>query len=96
MGDGGRPDPGVVGRGHRPALVADDRAPGGFELKVTALETVQIAPEYPIGKKDHGPDFLLNHRHLWLRSRRQHAIMRVRSERQPGDPRLLLHAAATP
>ncbi len=61
-------------------LVADDRAPGGFELKVSALKIVQIAPEYPIGKKDHGPDFLLNHRHLWLRSRRQHAIMRVRSE----------------
>jgi asparaginyl-tRNA synthetase len=61
-------------------LEADERAPGGYELKVTGLETVQIAPEYPIGKKDHGPDFLLNHRHLWLRSRRQHAIMRVRSE----------------
>jgi asparaginyl-tRNA synthetase len=61
-------------------LVADERAPGGYELKVSAIETVQIAPEYPIGKKDHGPDFLLNHRHLWLRSRRQHAIMRVRSE----------------
>jgi asparaginyl-tRNA synthetase len=61
-------------------LVADDRAPGGFELKVVALQPIQIAPEYPIGKKDHGPDFLLNHRHLWLRSRRQHAILRVRSE----------------
>jgi asparaginyl-tRNA synthetase len=61
-------------------LVADDRAPGGFELKVVGLRPIQIAPEYPIGKKDHGPDFLLNHRHLWLRSRRQHAILRVRSE----------------
>jgi asparaginyl-tRNA synthetase len=61
-------------------LVADDRAPGGYELKVTALEVVHISPEYPIGKKDHGPDFLLNHRHLWLRSKRQHAMMRVRSE----------------
>jgi asparaginyl-tRNA synthetase len=61
-------------------LVADDRAPGGFELKVVGLQPIQIAPEYPIGKKDHGPDFLLNHRHLWLRSRRQHAILRVRSE----------------
>ena len=60
-------------------LVADDRAPGGYELKVTALEVVHISPEYPIGKKDHGPDFLLNHRHLWLRSKRQHAMMRVRS-----------------
>jgi asparaginyl-tRNA synthetase len=61
-------------------LVADDRAPGGFELKVVGLRPIQIAPEYPIGKKDHGPDFLLNNRHLWLRSRRQHAILRVRSE----------------
>jgi len=61
-------------------LAADDRAPGGFELKVTGIETIQIAPEFPIGKKDHGPDFLLNHRHLWLRSKRQHAMMRVRSE----------------
>jgi len=61
-------------------LVADDRAPGGYELKVSTIEAIQVAPEYPIGKKDHGPDFLLNHRHLWLRSRRQHAIMRVRSE----------------
>jgi asparaginyl-tRNA synthetase len=61
-------------------VAADERAPGGFELKVSGLEVVHIAPEFPIGKKDHGPDFLLNHRHLWLRSKRQHAIMRVRSE----------------
>ena len=61
-------------------LTADERAPGGYELKVTALEAVQIAPEFPIGKKEHGPDFLLNNRHLWLRSKRQHAMMRVRSE----------------
>jgi asparaginyl-tRNA synthetase len=61
-------------------LVADDRAPGGYELKVSGLTPIHIAPEFPIGKKDHGPDFLLNHRHLWLRSKRQHAIMRVRNE----------------
>ncbi len=61
-------------------LVADDRAPGGFELKVTALEPVQISPEFPIGKKEHGIDFLFDHRHLWLRSKRQHAVLRVRSE----------------
>jgi asparaginyl-tRNA synthetase len=61
-------------------LVADDRAPGGYELKTTAVEPIHISPEFPIGKKDHGPDFLLNHRHLWLRSKRQHAMMRVRSE----------------
>jgi len=61
-------------------VAEDERAPGGFELKVSDLEIIQIAPEFPIGKKDHGPDFLLNRRHLWLRSKRQHAIMRVRSE----------------
>jgi asparaginyl-tRNA synthetase len=61
-------------------VAVDERAPGGYELKVSAIRPVQISPEYPIGKKDHGVDFLLNHRHLWLRSRRQHAIMRVRSE----------------
>ncbi|MCK5376528.1 MAG: asparagine--tRNA ligase, partial [Acidobacteria bacterium] len=43
-------------------VVADERAPGGFELKVSALKALQIAPEFPIGKKDHGPDFLLNNR----------------------------------
>jgi len=59
---------------------ADDRAPGGFELKVTDITPIQIAPEYPLGKKEHGVDFLLGQRHLWLRSRRPHAMMRVRSE----------------
>jgi len=63
-------------------LVADERAPGGYELKVDQLKILDISPEFPIGKKDHGVDFLLNHRHLWLRSKRQHAIMRVRSEAQ--------------
>jgi asparaginyl-tRNA synthetase len=61
-------------------IAVDERAPGGFELKVSDIEIVHVSPEFPIGKKDHGPDFLLNHRHLWLRSKRQHAIMRVRSE----------------
>ncbi len=61
-------------------LRAEERAPGGYELKIEQIEIVQIAPEFPIGKKDHGPDFLLNHRHLWLRSKRQHAVMRVRSQ----------------
>jgi len=63
-------------------LVADERAPGGYELKVDGLKILQLSPEFPIGKKEHGVDFLLNHRHLWLRSKRQHAIMRVRSEAQ--------------
>ncbi len=59
---------------------AEERAPGGFELKVSGIVPVHVGPEYPLGKKDHGPDFLLGHRHLWLRSKRQHAMMRVRSE----------------
>jgi asparaginyl-tRNA synthetase len=58
----------------------DARAPGGVELEVSDLGVVQLVPDYPITPKEHGPDFLLNHRHLWLRSRRQHAIMRVRNE----------------
>jgi len=61
-------------------LVPDQRAPGGFELQVEDIRILQLSPEFPIGKKDHGVDFLLNHRHLWLRSKRQHAIMRIRSE----------------
>ncbi len=61
-------------------VAEESRAPGGHELKVTDIRPVQLAPEYPQGKKDHGVDFLLNHRHLWLRSRRPHAILRVRSE----------------
>ena len=58
---------------------ADQRAPGGYELTVTDVEPVQIAQEYPITPKEHGVDFLMDRRHLWLRSSRQHAIMRVRS-----------------
>ncbi len=49
-----------------------------FELQVRGLEVIQLAQEYPIGKKEHGPEFLLDHRHLWLRSKRQWAIQRVR------------------
>ncbi|HEX7049121.1 MAG TPA: asparagine--tRNA ligase [Longimicrobiales bacterium] len=58
----------------------DARAPGGFELTVHDLEVVAISEEYPIQPKEHGVDFLLDHRHLWLRSRQQHAILRVRAE----------------
>jgi asparaginyl-tRNA synthetase len=58
----------------------DPRSPGGVELEVTDLGIVSLCPEYPITPKEHGPDFLLNNRHLWLRSKRQHAIMRVRNE----------------
>jgi asparaginyl-tRNA synthetase len=51
---------------------------GEFELAVTGLEILQSAHEYPITPKEHGTDFLMDHRHLWLRSKRQHAILRVR------------------
>jgi asparaginyl-tRNA synthetase len=58
---------------------ADKRAPGGYELSVKALEVIQNAQDYPITPKEHGVDFLMNHRHLWLRSSRQHAILRIRA-----------------
>lgn len=54
------------------------RSPGGYELHAERIEIVHKAEEFPIGKKEHGPDFLLANRHLWLRSSRQIAIMRVR------------------
>ncbi|MFQ5653892.1 MAG: asparagine--tRNA ligase [Planctomycetota bacterium] len=59
---------------------ADARAPGGFELEISAFRVGSVADEYPISKKEHGPDFLLSHRHLWLRSRKQVALLRIRDE----------------
>ena len=59
---------------------ADARAPLGYELGVTHIELVHEAAEYPITPKEHGVAFLLDHRHLWVRSARQHAILRIRSE----------------
>jgi asparaginyl-tRNA synthetase len=56
----------------------DERAPGGFELEVSNVSIISIAKEYPITPKEHGIEFLADRRHLWLRSSRQHAIMRVR------------------
>lgn len=58
----------------------DPRAPGGHELEISHIQAVQIAQGYPITPKEHGTAFLMDHRHLWLRSSRQHAILRVRSE----------------
>jgi len=52
---------------------------GVFELQVSDVNIVQVADEYPIGKKDHGPDFLLDHRHLWLRTPKQWAIQKIRN-----------------
>lgn len=59
---------------------ADERAPGGFEMDISGLEIVQVAQEYPITPKEHGIEFLMDHRHLWLRSKRQHAVLKVRAE----------------
>jgi len=59
---------------------ADARAPGGVELAVTDLVVIGASPEFPITPKEHGTAFLFEHRHLWLRSRRQVAIARVRHE----------------
>jgi len=62
---------------------AEPRAPGGYEMDLEAIEVFDRVPEsdpYPITPKEHGVDFLMDHRHLWLRSRRQHAILRVRHE----------------
>ncbi|MDP2471752.1 MAG: asparagine--tRNA ligase [Candidatus Palauibacterales bacterium] len=58
----------------------DDRAPGGYEITASEIELVGGSEEYPIQPKEHGVDFLLNRRHLWLRHARQTAIMRVRDE----------------
>jgi asparaginyl-tRNA synthetase len=74
----------LKGLGQESALIlrgtvrADERAPGGYELDVTHAEVVQAAHDYPITLKEHGTEFLMDHRHLWLRSRRQHAILKVR------------------
>jgi asparaginyl-tRNA synthetase len=62
---------------------ADKRAPGGYELDVNNVQVVQRVPDsdpYPISLKEHGVDFLMEHRHLWVRSPRQAAILRVRAE----------------
>src|SRR5215467_1215772 len=59
----------------------DERAPGGYEMDVEGIQTVQRVPEsdpYPITPKEHGIDFLMDLRHLWLRSQRQHSIIRIR------------------
>jgi asparaginyl-tRNA synthetase len=62
----------------RGTVRADERAPGGFEIDVTHAEVLQRVEGYPITPKEHGTEFLMDHRHLWLRSRRQHAILKVR------------------
>src|SRR5882757_1214589 len=56
----------------------DSRAPGGFEIDVSDAQVFQNAHDFPITPKEHGPEFLLDNRHLWLRSKKQHAILKVR------------------
>src|SRR5438552_6066451 len=58
----------------------DSRAPGGYEIDLVAAEIFAEVHDYPITPKDHGTEFLMDHRHLWLRSRRQHAVLGVRAE----------------
>ncbi len=58
----------------------EDRAPGGFELDISDIQILSIAKDYPITPKEHGVEFLMDRRHLWLRSSRQHAILRVRHQ----------------
>jgi len=59
---------------------ADDRAPGGYELDVSHIHILQLAEPFPIQPKEHSVGFLMDHRHLWLRSSRQHAILKIRHE----------------
>ncbi|HEY4602488.1 MAG TPA: asparagine--tRNA ligase [Cerasibacillus sp.] len=61
-------------------IVEDKRSPIGFEMQVKDIELIQEAVDYPITPKEHGTEFLMDHRHLWLRSRRQHAVMKIRNE----------------
>ncbi len=58
----------------------EPRSPGGFELGATGVELIGASAEYPIQPKEHGVEFLLDHRHLWLRSSKQRALLRIRSE----------------
>lgn len=60
-------------------VTAHPKQPDTFEMQVTDLQIIQQAVEYPIGKKEHGPEFLLDQRHLWLRSNKQWAIQRIRN-----------------
>ncbi len=61
-------------------VVAEPRAPGGVEMHVKEIKLIGLAEPYPISPKEHGTDFLMNHRHLWLRSMKQHYVLLVRNE----------------
>ncbi len=61
-------------------VTKDERSPLGFELQVKSIVVIHEATDYPITPKEHGTEFLMDHRHLWLRSKKQHAIMKIRNE----------------
>lgn len=61
-------------------IVEDTRSPFGYEMQVKNIEVIHEAVDYPITPKEHGTEFLMDHRHLWLRSKRQHAVMKIRNE----------------
>lgn len=61
------------------AVRKDDRQVGGYEIQASTVQIISLAEEYPITPKEHGIEFLMNNRHLWLRSRRQWAVMRIRN-----------------
>lgn len=61
-------------------IVEDTRSPFGYEMQVKHLEVIHEAIDYPITPKEHGTEFLMDHRHLWLRSKKQHAVMKIRNE----------------
>ncbi|WP_078546136.1 asparagine--tRNA ligase [Litchfieldia alkalitelluris] len=58
----------------------DERSPFGYELAITNIEVIHESVDYPITPKEHGTEFLMDNRHLWLRSKRQHAVMKIRNE----------------
>ncbi|PMC39388.1 asparagine--tRNA ligase [Bacillus sp. UMB0899] len=58
----------------------DERSPFGYELGITNIQVIAESVDYPITPKEHGTEFLMDHRHLWLRSKRQHAVMKIRNE----------------
>ncbi|MCM3440765.1 asparagine--tRNA ligase [Metabacillus halosaccharovorans] len=58
----------------------DERSPFGYELGITNINVITESVDYPITPKEHGTEFLMDHRHLWLRSKRQHAVMKIRNE----------------
>ncbi|EFO81094.1 asparaginyl-tRNA synthetase [Oscillochloris trichoides DG-6] len=62
------------------AVRADTRAPSGYELDVQEVEIISLTQDYPISPKEHGVEFLMEHRHLWVRSSKQHALLRIRAE----------------